>query len=1158
MERRGPAPIVDNRNTILGTEFLKILPEAKRLRMATGYFWANAFEVINDGMKHLTAPGAVQVILGRDTNYVTKAVVEAGIKDAKEQVVRDIRAELANLPANPATVAYLEALYQAIQSGRFKFRAYRDGVFHPKCYIFDGTGNTDYAYVGSSNFTRPGLSTNLELNMLSKDELVITPLRQWFDDLFANDKETVDLAPDMLQAIDQVPVRRRAKDPNFVSPWEMFLTVGHHFLRTVTQGSAEFLADFQEIGVYSAIHKIENFGGCIIADSVGLGKSFIGGQVLKHYHDKENLKVLCLVPAHLESQWRNLLEEDGPADDTSLKFFGMTIDGKTVDVVSQGIFNTLEEEDALAAYGKYDVILVDEAHRFRNDEANVKRVRLLKALKDNPKRTDRDAVRFVFLTATPLNNSLQDLENLVKLCTVQQRLKARALEVTAFSTYEKFLQARAAGKPLKDKEVREGEEARSIIEAILQNILLLRTREFLQSRPQGISVGGRRLEFARPNIKATEYPQDNARFERLVHRLPEDLENLFAPHITILNPRAGMILAGLYKSHLLKRLESSLYAFYRSLHNYLGSLSELEKLLQSDKTMEQVMETLRAKKNKDLEPEDEDVLDLEEEDAAVASVTDRKERLRQCEADRNVVQGILAQAFDGKGGLKNGPGQFDFDDGKVEKLKAELRQEPGRKTLIFTQYADTAQFLKDRLGKWSKSDGAMLGYTVGYSSGTENLHPTKGKVSRQDITWYFSPGSNARRWPSGEPKNPGEDEISILVATDGLSEGANLQDCHFLVNYDLPWNPTRIIQRVGRIDRISRGGEMVQNDVINLIAPDVVDAELGLIETLTRKGQKIALFLAKEHGLLRGDEELSFRTYGNEDAGTAAFQEIRKRVGLMQAGSVETLERMGKNKLLGVIADDDTATWRLDMRNVMERQQVTPEEMQAAAARFDGDLHYSLTTGAKSPGIFLYAQIWEHSRRKLREDVFLWYDLKTGDVTTRRSPASLEVDPATPGMSLEEVPGDVYAKGRDALQARLTEVLKVQQEEAGGLHTVLSAKKPPMQDRVFQWLMKLNQGLQNAKAGKGIHGTSAVPADLEAQFADLLKWFGRNNLTGSHDKALKALLGDEWTRKPYPDLHKVLFQFRTDMAERHQEYRFQSVGTNELSAKPICGGIFLA
>ncbi len=1151
---------MDNRGASLGKEFLKILPETESVRIATGYFYANAFEVLQDAMKHLDRPEAVRIILGRDTDYSTKAVVEAGIKDAKEQVVRDIRAELAALPASPATVAYLEELYNSIQSGRFKFRAYREGVFHPKCYIFDGKGTSSFAYVGSSNFTRPGLSTNLELNILTKDDLVLNPLRSWFDALFANDKETVDLDADMLQAIDQVPVRRRAKDPNFVSPWEMFLCAAHHFLATATPRRGDFLADFQEIGVYSAIHKIENYGGCIVADSVGLGKSFIGAQILDYYHgrDPEPLNVLCLVPAHLEAQWRNLLEEDGPADDPSVKFFGMRLDGKTCDVVSQGIFNTLEEEDAVKRFGKFDVILVDEAHRFRNEEASVKRVRLLKALKDNPTRTDRDAVRFVFLTATPLNNSLRDLENLIRLCTVQQRLKARAMELGAFTTYERFLQNRAnPEKTLKDKEIREGELARETIEAILQKILLLRTREFLQNRPQGIVVGGKRLEFARPRIQAIEYPQNNPRFERLVHRLPEDLENLFAPHITILNPKAGLILAGLYKSHLLKRLESSLYAFHKSLHNYLAALDALEKLLQSDKTLDDVKDTLRAKKDKDFDPDEEDVLELETGDDKDAVVADKGEFLRQIEADRMVVNGMLAQAFEGKGGLKSGGGPFDFDDGKVEKLKAELKMEPGRKTLIFTQYADTAQFLKDRLMKWTKADGAMFGYTIGYSSGTENIHPTKGKVSRQDITWYFSPESNTRRWPDGTPKNPGEDEINLLVATDGLSEGANLQDCHFLVNYDLPWNPTRIIQRVGRIDRITRGGEQVQNDVVNLIAPDVVDAELGLIETLTRKGQKIAMFLAKEHGLLRGDEELAIRTFGNDES-EVALHEIRKRVGLMQAGSVETLERMGKNKLLGVIADDPVAMWRLDMRNLIEQDNVDATEMEAAAARFEGKENlFSLTKGVKNPGIFVYAQIREHSRRRTRDEVFLWYDFRTGLVSSR-NPADLDISPSTPGMSLSEVSTEAYQKGIDALKARLNEIVKLQQEEAQGLHTVVSAKKPPLQDQVGTRLQKLNQTLLGAKSGKGVTQSAPVPAELEAEFGKLLTWYVKNTLTPGHDKELKADLGENWARLPYPELHRLLADFKSKMEDRHQDYRFQGVTKFELSHKHICGGIFLA
>lgn len=1167
-----PATIVDNRTAFLADEMKKVLHKAKQIRVATGYFYSNGFRLLASHSTHLTAKDSIQVILGLETDHVTKTVVEAAVTDRKSEILRRVQNDLITLDDTRASADYLQQLYDAIHAGSMHFRAFREGVFHPKAYLITGTPGTNYAYVGSSNFTRPGLSSNLELNILTKDEPTIKELCRWFDTLFADDTLTEELREGLLEAVRSSPIRKRREHPDFVTPWEMLLCVADEFIRQAPNVKrSDFLAEFQQTGVFAALKRIEDYGGCIIADSVGLGKSFIGAAIMDNLHrDKENpAKVLALVPAHLKEQWTYLLQEDGPAGIPGAKYFGLKVDGKNVAVASQGVFANLDEDSVVKEFGDFDLVVVDEAHRFRNDGATVKRVRLLQALKDNPKRKEANAVKFVFLTATPLNNSVRDLKNLISLCTIRKRLENRAgMKLDAFDVFLQYFNREHNQEPgappvtLTDPERKNKERAKQTIDRILKEVMILRTREFLQNRPGGIQVGGRQIQFSRPHVRAENYVQTNAKFEALVANIPDFLTGLNAPHITIVNPNAGFALAGLFKIHLLKRLESSPYAFWRSLHNFQASLDELDAALGSTRSFEDIVQEYKKKRGDDIPEES---YGDEGDDAPTDAITidgdaAKKEFLAQVRADRDHIAQLLADYFDGPGGLRHaGTGEFAFDDNKVSHLVQQLTKANPKKALIFTQYADTARYLLHHLRERLRGEAGVQGYRVGMATGNGNDHPLLGDApSRRDMVWYFSPSSNERQNEEGDVATPGENELDILVATDSLSEGVNLQECRFLVNYDLPWNPTRIVQRVGRIDRIVRTGQPGQNEIMNLVSPDTVEAQLGLIDTLRKKSEQIALFVAKEYGIISGAEATTFRTYGHEMS-SSEMALIRDRINRIQRANADELERLGRNPLLeGAIQEDDSALWRLSLKALLQEHGATPAQIKAARAKFPDEPPRFAYFRGPDPGIFLYAQVIDHRRgNRVREDLSLWYSLKSGEVV-HVDPGDLGITPTTPGYAPVEVSADQYEDAKQKLLGEADVVLKRHKEEAGGLYDTIKTSYPPFQDKLIPHLRRILGQDGKSRRGEGITDTSPIPDDIREKFRETANWLMKNVLTNADDRELKDLLGADWAKMNVPALHKLIHPFHLAKQKQRQDYRIGTVVPEDLRLRVICGGVSVA
>ena len=1163
----------DNVSYTLEEHVKHLIKMANEVRIATGYFYSSGYYLIEDLVGHLSEEKGIKLLIGKETDTQTKDVLVEGT-EAYAKSKQTFREEVINAFGEDARKIEDEELeerlihlYNHLKLGLVKPKVWTDNKFHPKLYLFRGDkeGWSSEGIVGSSNFTEPGLRENIELNVMLRDSNQIKSLEKWFDELY--DKAD-DIREELLEAIETTPSFQRQKDPHYVTPWELFLCVAKEFLQRQITYAKDFLADFQKTGYYAAMDKIEKYGGCIVADSVGLGKSFIGGEILKYFYEQEGKSVLALVPAHIVDQWKDLLEKDGPPNNPSEVYFGLTVDNVKISVESQGVLSRIKPEDAVARYGQYDVILVDEAHRFRNDPNEIVRCRALKALKDNKVRGDQDAVKFIFLTATPLNNSIKDLYNLINLLVNRNRLESyEGMNLKAFESFERLRkkEAKADGIPLTGPEQKELLSSIKNIERILNEVMILRNREYLQSRPGGLVIGGRQMAFSKPSIRPLHYQQEHLKYRQLYEFIPQFFEGLKAPHIVISNPNAGMVLQGLYKVLLLKRLESSIYSFWKSLHNYLGSLSELEGLLNDPNiSFEEIVKYKihegDFKGLKSIASDPDLMAFMDDADLTQELTEEKKEDFFDEETirswiieDRRLINQLINDYFLGEDGIKTGPGEFDFDDIKIKHLLDILNDERNEKILVFTQFQDTIKYLRHHVKVMNerRADLKRRNWAVVTGSGCE--HYLLGEsVGRRDVIWMFSPVANERRKADGKIIEVSKDSaLDLLLTTDALSEGANLQDCNFLINYDLPWNPTRIIQRIGRIDRIVREGQPAPNIVYNFILEEALQLHISLIRRLRDKIHQITTIIGKEYGILHDDEEIKIKTYGEkyEDDDIIRFKRNLERI--QEAETTTALANIGRNKFLSSsIGEDEKSQWAISIEHLLRDYNATSEEMENARKKFPAtELKYAIYKGPV-PGLFLFAQIWDFKRKRKRENLTYFYNARTSEIS-EEDPGNMGFRPTQPGYGLENVPSNFSIELMEkAIVKRIEERLERHRNDVRGMHTQRYGSDHSKIQKAI--------GIHLERLQKNARLDEPIPDEIKSRFKDDTTWYQKVPLSKSDGIALKKILGEEWHKWPVTELFEKLHEFRLRVESSDVEYRTARINPEELTVKYIAGGICFA
>ena len=738
---------------------------------------------------------------------------------------------------------------------------------HAKAYLFSGEMG-HYAVVGSSNLTKSGLSENSELNLASYDRELTAHLEGWFDEKWELGQ---DCKAQFIQRLEECVLFGRR-----YTPWQVMLKSLHAaYGRFLEMGLSEEvmgrLAGFQQQAVQRCVALLRRHWGAMLCDSVGLGKTYEGLGILREFANQRSddprgrpsTRALIVCPAQLQDNW------------SSDRFAEWGIIATTVTMESLPSLADIEEEPSaiqrqrlraeLKRYqDQFDIILVDESHNFRNPRT--KRYRALMEII----RGGKPDKRVLLMTATPINNSVWDLYHQLMLITRG--------DDTWYAGRGPISNLKAAFQTIEKRESDSG-----LLDTMMLS-LVRRTRHDIRSMQEAgetMEVNGQPLRFPEHEIpKAVDYSLQGLygnvyldiidAIEHLnfaVYRLDEYGVETGEKESSAQLRQRNANFVGIMRTILLKRMESSLASLtstVRSLVDYLNLF--LARLEHGHVLTPRQAYKLRGVLGGSLPDHDQDVEDMDPK--AVAALqqelnapedVDLQAKLQaDVEFDRDRLQTLLTRLQWLETMLAE---QGDPKAQAVRKLLEGLPKEDDHgqptKVALFTTYKDTAQHLFKQFG----GDVESLKSNVRVQSNLEDrrwmslLTGGHDQNRRRAVLERFAPLATHRETePSDDPTLLRKIEplraqgIELLIATDVLSEGQNLQDAQFLVNYDLPWNPVRMIQRAGRIDRLFSPHDKVY--IYNLMPEDGLEDLLNLVENLTKKIETIEDAVALDASVL--------------------------------------------------------------------------------------------------------------------------------------------------------------------------------------------------------------------------------------------------------------------------------------------------------------------
>lgn len=1258
-------PLVDNKTRTLEEIYKKVIPQIEEGRIATGYFYVSGFDLYREDLEKLADPdelghAPLRILMGRKTDQGTADEIEAG-KNLREQFKQELKANISEL--NNAQIGRLDRLRDFIAEGKVSVRVLNpeNGYFHAKGASFRAPPDDEWAaseerdtrapvtVVGSSNFTASGHRNNIELNLVSQSWPEAEAFEKWYDNQWANAE---DFSEELVRIIENNEKYQEWKDQQqddeddddtpaelgtYLEPFEMYKLLAYDELNGNVTIRDSPLYYFQKLGYESAKEKLSQFNGCIISDSVGLGKSFIGGELLHDYRQQGD-RCLLIVPANLTDQWEGLLESD--TDEDGNPYFGLDVDGVHLDVMSISKFQNLSFDEVQDLRSDFDVLLIDEAHRFRN----YGKWRPDPAHDDDYKGTRRHAnlrqlrgKTMIMLTATPINNSATDLKNLISLFTSPEELRNKAsLDFGAFDQYIELSETRkriAAGKEeaseSEQEELTEQLQRHSAeISNILNEVMVLRTRKHVKEQIQ--EGEDFEMSFKPPTLNKEQYSLPAA-YQPVYSMLPDVMDALHLPHITVKNPQAGETLKALYKLNLLKRLESSTFAFVQSIETLHQSERQLLGVLEGLPADEPI-DTLRAAQD------DEESQGLEDFVEGADAVEDLEQTLEEFGFDTTAVRADggesttdeLADAMIGEvktyvredlaliayflsqfisdvakdagdvsdyavatrqwlhehnaGVLPTVPedetnpilyprsdlSEVDsatrdfyeavfslrrFRDPKIDRLAAVLNEHRD-KVLIFTQYRATADYVYRTL--LENPDSPLTNANSAVIKG--------GDENKQEIIKRFAPEASGYQQTLAES---GDSELQYVVATDTLSEGVNLQDVSTVVNYDLPWNPMRIVQRVGRIDRI---GSTDEKYVHNFYPDGDIEAAIRLLKRLQAKINDIALIVGKENNILDPNEDQLLEKTGvdtEKTIGELQVDEIEDSLQKSRAiDDLNELDDTSKNPLLRNAGSNEHAAYErfLLKKEMNEDFGLTESDFEYAEDYFDDppedrEFLYTNVTDHDSgprPGVFALAHLWfdddDHESPLGRVRRAFYYKPFTDEVK-ERPVGTLKIDPDVSG---EPITGnaDNVLSNREAIQEvldnRLEAIREGQVEGAFKQGDSFSKEQETILDFIAHYVQPN-------------HGEMAAPVDgyktLE-EWAEVLRERLQNVKLANtdEDRILRETFRHNEQYDSFPDWAPVVFleeldRFLEENVEESTEYQAKLVGESEVQARLMCWGM---
>jgi len=759
----------------------------QELDIATGYFNPEGFSLLAE---HLQRLKGVRLLLGAEPSpppmrplRVPGDPLGAGfesklVRDALSSQTEGLERDRNMLEFNAPTEGAVGKLLEFLESGRMQVRRYEKGFLHGKAFLF--STDDEGVISGSSNFTLAGLTRNLELNMGRYDPTPVAKVRCWFDSLW-EESVPYDLAEVYRARYEMYP------------PYLIYLRVLWERYKDEleeekeeTQQARIRLTGFQEDGVWRARRILDEYNGVLIADGVGLGKSFIGGELLRSVVEDHRQRALLIAPAALrDGTWERF--RDRHQFYMECISYEQLANEKQLGMGPNGYLKQRANE--------YSLVVVDEAQAFRNP-ASFRAKALRALLMGTPPK------KLVLMSATPVNNSLWDLYYLLSYFI---RNDAAFAGLGIRSIKERFLHA---------MRMNPDDLSPDVLFDLLDATTVRRTRHFVQRYYPNDTVqgpGGQLvpIRFPDPHVHAVNYSLDEV-LPGFLDQFEEDLAPEHGdPRLTLARympskyrPDSGgmadhteVALVGLLRSGLLKRLESSAMAFAQTSQRMADACAAFITGLDNGYV-------LKAEEIEELRQTDNDeALDELLEDAGAEPVAgyDVAALRAAVESDRQLLSeyALRARAVTAERDPKLRalvPELLEILRQANEEALTPQDKCDKRKVVVFSYFADTAKWIADYLSDALAVDRRLAEYR-GRMTCVRGDEGYEG-VGREHAVYGFAPTS------SEAPPGSDEDRFDILVTTDVLAEGVNLQQARHIINYDLPWNPMRLVQRHGRVDRI--------------------------------------------------------------------------------------------------------------------------------------------------------------------------------------------------------------------------------------------------------------------------------------------------------------------------------------------------------------------
>jgi superfamily II DNA or RNA helicase len=802
-------------------------------------------------------------------------------------------------------------------------RRFTGGFLHGKAFIVSTV--LPHVMSGSSNFTYAGLAKNRELNLGQFSPYPVAAVRDWFEELWA-ESEPYDLAA----------LYEARWAPHL--PWHVFLRMLWELYGAEVQEEAAArtvshlgLTAFQSDGVWRAKRIMDRRNGVIVADEVGLGKTFIAGELIFDATVTRRQKVLVITPATLrDSTWEPFLR------DKNLRADVVSFEQLVSDLGTAG-----RVDAALQDPDEYAMVVVDEAHALRN--AATLRAAALRDMLGGQSPKD-----LVLLTATPVNNSLYDLYTLISFFVPNDGAFADA-GVPSLKAY--FDRAMA---------INPDDLSPEHLFDVIDQVAVRRTRRFVKHYYVGdkVIINGveQEIRFPTPRVRRIDYDLDAALpgvFDMLATALGAHVLEDRGDADAVLLDAPGEVLslaryvpsrfrietdteeqyeqqnAGLLRSALLKRFESSAYAFRRTVEKMIISHDQFLSAL--DAGMILTGDALRDWSSSDVDDIDEFLSSYtgDADNVRPASSYRISELRAAVVADRDLLRGlhgsvrVLAWDKDPKLIALTDALAAIAADAESQGITAEQVRDK-RKVIIFSYFADTVEYLATQVRAAVEAHDRLAAYRdrIATASGPD-------KRGRAQTLAGFAP-----RTAGGQHA---EDLYDLLIATDVLSEGVNLQQAGQIVNFDLPWNPMRLVQRHGRIDRIGSDHAEV---FIRCYFPDQhLEALLGLEERLQRKLKQAAAAVGVGQ-VLPG--------FTGRDI---TFTETRDEIDRLRHEEATLFEEAGPSALSGE-----------EYRRALERELSQPTTRAAVLDLPWGAGAGFIRAGAQQPGIVFCARIADHPK----------------------------------------------------------------------------------------------------------------------------------------------------------------------------------------------------